>query len=84
MTPLIDGDILLHELGWSGQFKDKETEEEVLLPFEHVQKLLDKKIENICYDVEATNPPGHDTKQKITTSSTTNCTPLLVNRSFIL
>lgn len=57
MKPLIDGDILLHELGWSGQFKDKETGEEVLLPFETVQGLLDEKIRLICEDVDATEPP---------------------------
>lgn len=57
MTPLIDGDILLHEIGWGGEFKDIETGEEILLPFEHVQELVDRKIEGICYDVEATKPP---------------------------
>lgn len=57
MTPLIDGDILLHEIGWSGQFKDKETKEEILLPFEHVQELLDQKIKLICEDVNATELP---------------------------
>ena len=57
MKPLIDGDILLHELGWSGQFKDKDTGEEVLLPFDTVQELLDTKIRLICEDVEATEPP---------------------------
>lgn len=57
MQPLIDGDILLHELGWSGQFKDKETGEEVLLDVEHVLDLLDKKIKLICEDVDATEPP---------------------------
>lgn len=57
MIPLIDADILLHELGWSGQFKDKDTGEDILLPFEHVQELLDQKIKNICEDVDATEPP---------------------------
>tara|TARA_R110000851_G_scaffold115675_2_gene241599 strand:- start:3194 stop:4048 length:855 start_codon:yes stop_codon:yes gene_type:complete len=57
MRPLIDGDILLHELGWSGQFKDKDTGEEVLLPFDTVQALLDEKIRLICEDVGATEPP---------------------------
>lgn len=57
MKALIDGDILLHEIGWSGQFKDKESGEEVLLPFAHVAELLDKKIEGICTDVLADEPP---------------------------
>lgn len=57
MRPLIDADVLLHELGWSGEFKDKETGEVVLLTPDHVFELLDKKIEGICKDVEATEPP---------------------------
>lgn len=57
MTPLIDGDVILHELGWSGEFKDKETEELVLFPFEKVQELLDAKIKLICDEVGATAPP---------------------------
>jgi hypothetical protein len=57
MTPLIDGDILLHELGWSGQFKDKETGEEIISPFDRVQELLDEKIKHICREVDADQPP---------------------------
>lgn len=57
MQPLIDGDILLHELGWSGEFKDKETGEDTLLPFSTVQELLDNKIADICGQVGATQPP---------------------------
>lgn len=57
MTPLIDADILLFEIGWSGEFKDKDSGEPVLLPPEEVLDLLDKKIEGICRDVDATKPP---------------------------
>lgn len=57
MKPLIDGDILLHEIGWSGEFMDKEKGEEVLLDPDTVFSILDKKIELICEDVEATEPP---------------------------
>lgn len=57
MTPLIDADILLHELGWSGEFKDKDTGEIVLFPFERVAELLDEKIRLICEDVRATTEP---------------------------
>lgn len=57
MIPLIDADILLHELGWSGQFKDKETKEDILLDFELVAEMLDQKIKLICEDVDATHPP---------------------------
>lgn len=56
MQCLIDADVLLHELGWSGEFKDKETGENVLLPFEAVAELLDKKIKLIEYECEATEP----------------------------
>lgn len=56
MIPLIDGDILLHEIGWSGEFPDEEGEI-VILDFERVAGLLDRKIELICEDVDATGPP---------------------------
>lgn len=56
MKCLIDADVLLHEIGWSGQFKDKETGEEVLLPFEEVALLLDKKIKIIEEDCYADEP----------------------------
>lgn len=57
MKPLIDGDILLHEIGWSSQFKDKDTGEEILFDFDYVQELLDNKIKLICDEVEATEAP---------------------------
>jgi hypothetical protein len=57
VQPLLDADVLLHELGWSGEFTDKDTGEEMLLSFEHVASLLDDKIDLICYEVEATEPP---------------------------
>lgn len=57
MQPLIDADVLLHEIGWSGEFKDKKDGEHVLLPFESVEELLTNKIRLICEDVEATQPP---------------------------
>lgn len=57
MQPLIDADILLHEIGWSGEFKDKDTGDDVLLPFETVEGILNKKIALICDDVGASKPP---------------------------
>lgn len=57
MKPLIDGDILLHEIGWSGEFKDKDTEEEVLFDFNKVIEILEDKIRLICGEVGATQPP---------------------------
>lgn len=44
-------------MGWSGEFKDRETGEAILLDFDHVQELVDKKIDIICEDVGATAPP---------------------------
>jgi len=57
MRPLIDGDILLHELGWSGGFKDKETKEVLLMEFDFVADLLDKKLTDICKEVNASESP---------------------------
>lgn len=57
MTPLIDGDLLLHEIGWSCEFKDQDTGEPVLMSWDFCQDLLDKKIQLICEDVGATTPP---------------------------
>ena len=57
MTPLIDADILLHEIGWSGEFKDKESGEQVLLSVDHVFDLLEDKVRLICEDVGATTAP---------------------------
>lgn len=57
MQPLIDGDILLHEIGWSAEFKDKDTGEKLLLDAEWAEDLLHKKIKGICDDVGGTLPP---------------------------
>lgn len=57
IQPLIDGDILLHEIGWSCEFKDKESGELVLFDAEYAEHLLKQKIEGICTDVDATEPP---------------------------
>jgi hypothetical protein len=57
VLPLIDADILLHEIGWSSQFKDKETGEEILFDFDKVAELLDEKVKLICEDVGANQPP---------------------------
>lgn len=57
IQPLFDGDILLHEIGWSTEFRDKDTKENILLDAEHAETLLKDKIKSVCYDVEATEPP---------------------------
>lgn len=57
MRPLIDGDILLHELGWSAEFPDKESGDTVLLDFDHVLKLLNEKMQVIRMDTGADEEP---------------------------
>ena len=57
MRALIDGDVLLHELGWGAEFKDKDTGEDVLLGFDHVENLILNKISIIQDEVGATEPP---------------------------
>ncbi len=57
MKPLIDADIILHELGWSGQWFDKDSGVEVILDWDRVEELLNKKIATICSEVGATEPP---------------------------
>ena len=57
MQPLIDGDILVYEVAFSGQFKDEETDEVRPHPFEYVAEILDDKIRQICDAVWATEEP---------------------------
>lgn len=57
MTPLIDGDILLHEIGWSSEFKDKDTGEPILFDWDKTELLLTEKIKLIEMEVGATAPP---------------------------
>ena len=57
MRALIDGDILLFEIGFSGEFEDKETGQYIIRSFDFVQDLLDNKIINICGEAGADEPP---------------------------
>jgi len=57
MRALIDGDILLHEMGWSGEFKDKETGEPILLDFDELSEIIDDRIRVINVEIEATEEP---------------------------
>lgn len=54
---LIDADILLYEIGFSGQLKDKDTGELHVSSWEEVEHFLEKKIEVICTEAEAEEPP---------------------------
>ena len=56
MRPLIDGDILRYEIGFSGEYKNEEGEL-VIRDFEFVDELLEKKIKEICSEAEADETP---------------------------
>lgn len=56
MTPLIDADILLYEIGFAKQRKT-ETGEIIPDPVEEVNDAIDNKIAEICASVFATEPP---------------------------
>lgn len=57
MTPLVDGDVLLHEIGWSCEFKDKDSDDTILFDFDRAADMLEEKLRIICEDVGATEPP---------------------------
>ena len=61
MTPLIDGDLICYEVGFSSQKKEvnPETGEEEVVPasWDFVQDLVDKRVALICDEVRATTPP---------------------------
>lgn len=48
---------MLHELGWSAQFKDKDTGEELLFDFDFVESLILNKLRVIDIEIEATEEP---------------------------
>ena len=54
MQPLIDGDILLYEIGYAAETG---WQIEGTPPFDYAGKLLDNRIDNICGVVGATAPP---------------------------
>jgi hypothetical protein len=57
MQPLIDGDVLLYEIGFCGEYLDPETGELLIREWDFVQELLDAKIKLICEEVDATEAP---------------------------
>lgn len=59
MKPLIDGDVLLYEIGFSSEKTELQDGEKVVIPssWEFCQNLFDKKIELICDEAKATSPP---------------------------
>lgn len=57
MQCLIDCDILLYEIGYKSQKKDKETGEIFPVPWETAMKYMDDAIATICAMCYATEPP---------------------------
>lgn len=56
MKPLIDGDVIVYEIGWCGEY-DNEDNEHIIREWDFVEMLLVQRIEGICKDVEATESP---------------------------
>lgn len=56
MRPLLDGDVLLYEIGFCGEYRDEEGEPQVR-EWEFVRELLDQRIAQICEAVFNTQPP---------------------------
>lgn len=57
MQPLIDGDILVYEVAFAGQYKEEGSDEVLLHSFDYVANILDEKIRQICDAVWATEEP---------------------------
>lgn len=63
MQPLVDGDILVYEIGWAAEvgwkskIEWKEGDPVSYPPFDYVAELLDNRIAEICGCVMATEPP---------------------------
>ena len=57
MKPLIDGDILLYECGFAAEYKDEDSGEKVAKAFEDAAEILDRRIEEICEAIGATDSP---------------------------
>jgi hypothetical protein len=57
MKPLIDGDILIHEVAFTCQGPDPETGELVISGFDHAKERMDTVIAQICYGAGGTLPP---------------------------
>lgn len=57
MQPLIDGDILVYEIGSVAQYVNEETGETIPRPWDWVEEAIDYKIKDICKAVGATEKP---------------------------
>lgn len=57
MRPLIDGDLILYEVGFASQQKGVEGDC-ILAPVEEVNERIDRLVNDICAAVYATEPPA--------------------------
>lgn len=59
MRPLIDGDVLRYEIGFAAEtgWRAIVQQEDALPPFNYVRDLLEQRLEQICYAVNATEDP---------------------------
>jgi len=57
MQPLIDGDILVYEIGATAQYTNEETGEIIPRPWDWVEEAIDYKLRDICKAVGATEKP---------------------------
>ena len=57
MKPLIDCDVLLYEIGYCGEYKDEDTGELLVRPFDVVSEAFDQRVKEICAEVWATEEP---------------------------
>lgn len=54
MQPLVDGDVILYEIGFAAESGWKGEQPP---PFDYVAELVDMRIANMCAIIEATRPP---------------------------
>lgn len=57
MLPLIDADLIAHEVSACGQYLDPESGELVIRDFDFVAQIADQRIKEICAEVWATEAP---------------------------
>lgn len=56
MRPLVDGDVILYEIGFCGEYRDEEGNPQIR-DWEFVEELLNLRIKEICEAVFNTQPP---------------------------
>lgn len=57
LQPLIDGDLLVHEISVLGEYIDEETQEPRVRHFSYLEEIVVNRIDEICQAVNSTLPP---------------------------